>query len=99
MAVLACVFCCAFLFGIASPAVQLLQAWWAEWLVYALIPIALTFTLLYGSSIHREMARLARAAFLVLVSVFIFIGVAFLMGALFFFATAFADLGRGQPGH
>jgi hypothetical protein len=99
MAVLACGLCCAYLFGIASPTVQLLPARWAEMLVYTLLPLTLTFTLLYGSRIHREMARVARAAFLFMVSVLIFTGVAIFMGTLVVLAGAFTELGRGQPGH
>ena len=96
MAALACALCSAYLFGIASPAVELLQVWWMEMLVYTIIPVTLTFTLLCGSHIHREMPMMKRAVFLFVVSVLMFAGVAFFLGAVVFFGSAFAGLARGH---
>lgn len=70
----ACLACSAYLFWVVSPAVELLGAWWAELLVYTLIPITLTYTILHGSKFHREMAGAVRTSFLFLVSCLIFSG-------------------------
>jgi hypothetical protein len=99
LAALACLVCSTLLVWVARPAVELLPVWWMELLVYVLVPIALTFTLLYASSIHREMRRLARTAFLFLVSCLIFGGVTFFMAAVIFFVMVFTGLGRGEAGH
>lgn len=94
IAAFACLACSGYLFWVASPAVELLGVWWAELLVYTLIPIALTFTILHGSDFHREMARVARTSFLFLVSCLIFGGTFFFMVVLIFCACAFPGLGR-----
>lgn len=94
IAAFACLACSGYLFWVASPAVELLGVWWAELLVYTLIPIALTFTILHGSDFHREMARAARTSFLFLVSCLIFGGTFFFMVVLIFCACAFPGLGR-----
>ena len=93
----ACLACLAYLFCVVSPAVEMLGVGWAEMLVYTLIPIALTFTILHGSDIHREMTRTGRAAFLFLVSCLIFGGTFLFMGVLVFCACAFPGIGRTGP--
>jgi hypothetical protein len=99
LAAFACLGCSGLMFGIVTPALQRLHLGWAESPVCVLLPLGLTFVLLYGSSIHREMAKLTRSAYLLLVSVMIFTGTALFFGAIAFFATAFANMGRGEPGH
>jgi hypothetical protein len=99
LAALACLGCSGLMFGIVAPALQRLHLGWAESLVSVAIPLGVTFVLLYGSSIHREMTRLTRSAYLLLISVMIFTGTALFFGAIAFFATAFANMGRGEPGH
>jgi len=93
----ACLACSAYLLCVVSPAVELLGVGWAELLVYTFIPIALTFTILHGSDIHREMTRVARASFLFLVSCLIFGGTFLFMGVLVFCACAFPGVGRTGP--
>lgn len=93
----ACLACSAYLYCVVSPAVELLGVWWAELLVYTLIPIALTFTILHGSDIHREMTRAVRASYLFLVSCLIFGGTFLFVGALVFCACAFPGVGRTGP--
>jgi len=93
----ACLACSAYLFGVINPAVDSLGAWWAELLVYTLLPIALTFTILHGSNFHREMAEAARTSFLILVSCLIFGGTFFFMVILVFCACAFPGVGRTGP--
>jgi hypothetical protein len=82
-----------------APMMRWLHWGWAGSLVGALVPLALTFVLLYRSSIHREMIRLARVAYVFLISISIYAGVAFAIGMIIFFAIIFADPARGQPGH
>ncbi|HYA79027.1 MAG TPA: hypothetical protein VED19_00795 [Candidatus Nitrosopolaris sp.] len=97
IATFACLACSAYLFWVISPAVESLGAWWAEWLVYTLLPIVLTFTILHGSDFHREMAEAARMSFLFLISCLIFSGTFFFMGVLVFCACAFPGVGRTGP--
>jgi len=97
IAAFACLASSAYLFWVVSPAVELLGARWAELLVYTLVPITLTFTILHGSNFHREMTRMVRASFLLLVSCLIFGGILFFMAVLVFCACAFPDVGRTGP--
>ena len=55
----------------ARPAVELLEVGWAEILIYAVMPLAVTFIILYRSSWHREINRVARTGLLLLLSCFI----------------------------
>jgi len=93
----ACLACLAYLFWVVRPAVELLGVGWAELLVYTLVPITLTFVILHGSNFHREMARMARTSFLLLVSCLIFGGTFFFMVVLVFCACAFPGIGRTGP--
>jgi predicted permease len=98
VAALACLVCFIYLLAMAAPAVEWLHLRGAGYFVYIFIPFALTFTLLYGSHIHREMAKVNRAAFLLLASFFIFAGTALFIGAVVFFASVFVGIGRVGPG-
>lgn len=97
VATLACLASSVYLLCVVSPAVELLGAWWAELMVYTLLPIALTFTILHGSDIHREMTSVTRTCFLLLASCLIFGGTFLFMGALVFCACAFPGVGRTGP--
>ena len=72
---MACFVSLAFIYFAARPLVSRLQVWWAELLVYALIPTVLTFILLYRSSWHREITGAARTLSLALLSSVILGGV------------------------
>ena len=101
IAACACLACSVYLFAVVRPAIELLGAWWAELLVYALIPITLTYTILHGSEFHREMTSGARTSFLFLVSCLIFSGTFLFMMVftmvLVFCACAFPGVGRTGP--
>ncbi len=77
---------------VARPAVELLEVSWAECLVYAFIPIAVTFVILYRSGWHPEITRAARAVALflfswgILLSVLIVTG--FILGIIWFCVNA-----------
>ena len=72
-----------------------LQLGWAKMLVvYTVVPLALTFTILHGSQMHREMREATRSCFLFLISVLIFAGVCLFLGAVAFFVFASMPLGR-----
>src|ERR1017187_1857993 len=58
----------------ARPAVSELQVWWMESLVYAIIPISVTFIVLYRSYWHREITGAARTCSLLLLSCIILAG-------------------------
>src|ERR1017187_10975369 len=78
IATFACFACMAYLFSVGEPVVEWLHVWWAGLLIYMLLPLALTFTILYGSCIHREMRSAVRALFLLLVSLLMFGGACWL---------------------
>ena len=83
-----------FLLSLGKPAVEWFRVWWAELLIYTLLPLTLTFTILYGSCIHREMKSAVRALFLLLVSLLIFGGACLALGAIAFIALANFPLSR-----
>jgi hypothetical protein len=68
MATLACMVSSLGFYCVARWAVSLLQVWWAELLVYATFPIAVTFVVLYRSSWHREITGAARTCSALLLS-------------------------------
>ena len=53
---------------IARREVSQLQVWWAELLVYALVPSVVTFVVLYRSGWHREITGAARTCSVFLLS-------------------------------
>ena len=77
----------AFICWVARHAVWLLQVWWAELLVYALIPISVTFIILYRSCWHREITGAARTLLLILLSCIIFAGVFTATGIIIILAS------------
>jgi hypothetical protein len=89
IALFVCFVSLAFIYLTARPAVSRLQVWWAELLVYALIPILVTFIILDRSCWHREMARVARTLFLILLSGIIFGGVLIANGVIIILAFVF----------
>ncbi len=95
--VVTCLVCCAYLFNFAAPTVAWLNAWWAAWLIYATIPLLLTFTLLHGSRIHREMSEAARDAFLFVVSLAVVFGVAVFTVGVVILASVFTGFARIGP--
>jgi hypothetical protein len=52
--------------------VGLLGVWWGELLVYACLPVLVTFTILYRSHAREDISRLARAGYLFFVSALTF---------------------------
>ena len=82
-ACLACFGSLTFIYWAARPAVERLEVRWAEFLVYAVIPIAVTFIILYRSCWHREIAWVARTGFLLLLSCLILMGVLLAIGVMF----------------
>jgi hypothetical protein len=79
---LACFGSLTFIYCVARPAVELLEARWAELLVYAIIPIAVTFIILYRSCWHREITGVARTSSLLLISGLILVGVIVAAGVM-----------------
>ena len=82
IASLACLVALIFFYWYAGPAVKVLDVWWAKLLVYALIPILVTFIILYCSGWHREMVGPRRTGFLLLRSCAILVGVFFVIGLM-----------------
>jgi hypothetical protein len=96
-AVLACFACCLYLFRFATPAVEWLDAWWAGWLVYGGIPLALTFTLFHASGIRRGSSEIVRDALLLLTSAGVLLGVIVLMLFVVVFVSVFTGIARIGP--
>ena len=68
---------------VAKSVVTKIDGWWMEGLIaYALIPIAITFIILYRSRWHLERVGVARTLSLILLSSFIFCGVFIFFGAM-----------------
>lgn len=55
-------------YWVARPVVERLQVRWVELLVYAIIPLSVTFIILYRSCWHREITGAARTCSLLLLS-------------------------------
>ena len=95
VAAFACLGCVTFLFSVGSQAMEWFQLGWAERLaIYISLPLTLTFTILFGSRVHREMKSVARAGFLLAVSLLIFAGVFLFLGAVALFTLASMPLDR-----
>jgi len=91
---LACLAAMVSLFVVSRPVVDVLHVWWAGWSLCTVLPIALAFAILYGSCVHREMGRVARALFLFLNSLLIFAGICLALAAVAFVAVAILPLSR-----
>jgi hypothetical protein len=68
IASIACFVSLIFLYWVARRAVDLLEVRWIELLVYAIIPVSVTFIILYRSCWHREITGAARTCSLFLLS-------------------------------
>ena len=93
IASLACALSLALVYVVARPAVELLAVAWAEMLADALVPMLVTFAILYRSDARREMSGLARSGYLFWVSGLIFVAVSCALVTLVFLACIFARLG------
>jgi hypothetical protein len=71
-----------FVYCVARNAIELIQIRWAEFLVYAIIPISVTFIILNRSCGHPEITGAARMVPLLLRSCFIFVVVLLVIGAM-----------------
>jgi hypothetical protein len=67
---------------VARPAVAVLESWWVEGLVYAVIPLAVTFVILYRSCWHEEITGAARTWSVLLLSGVILAGVLLAIGIM-----------------
>ncbi len=76
-----------FFYWVAKPVVALLEIGWAELLVYAIIPIAVAFTILYRSGWHCEITGAARTCSLFLLSGIILGSELIAIGFIFCLAT------------
>jgi hypothetical protein len=68
IASIACFASLTLFYWVARPAVELLEVGWAEFLAYAILPITVTFIILYRSCWHREVTGIARTGSLLLLS-------------------------------
>ena len=66
----------------ARPAVSRMHVWWAELLIYALVPTIVTFVTLYRSGWHREITGAARTFSVIFLSCII-LGGAMLAAVVF----------------
>lgn len=96
MAGLACLACCPIAYWAAGPVMELLAPWWAKLLFYSLIPVLVTFLVLYRSEWHREMASLARNGCLVLLSCLIFVSDLVIIMLIISVLSIFVGINRGN---
>jgi hypothetical protein len=82
IAAIACFVSLAFSYWMGRPAVGLLEDRWAELLAYAIIPMAVTFIILYRSCWHREIMGAVRTCVLLLLSWVILLGVLLAVGVM-----------------
>jgi hypothetical protein len=75
MAALACLVTLAFISWINRPTLDLVESGWARWLIYAPVPLLVTFLILYRSNWHREDTGAARMGSVLLASGMILAGV------------------------
>jgi hypothetical protein len=98
LALFACVASFGLVVLLARPWVALLSIWWIELWVYSLIPVALTFIILYRSTWCPEITGVARTCSLLLLSCAILGGIILAIGLLlalgcFFVLGLKSDLG------
>jgi hypothetical protein len=97
MASIACFVSLIIIYWVARPAVELLHVRWVEWLVYAIIPISVTFIILYRSCWHPEITGAARTYSLLLLSCIILVGVFIAIGFIILGVFAFfSGIGKYQ---
>jgi hypothetical protein len=75
LATFACFVSLAFCYWVARPVVESIEVSWIEFLAYALVPMAVTFMILYRSCWHREIFGARRTCSLLLLSFTILGGV------------------------
>ena len=85
----ACLVCFVVIVLAARPVVVLVAVWWAELLVYALIPVMVSFIILYRSCWHPEITGVVRTCSLLMLSCAIFVGVLFAIGIMLCAACVF----------
>jgi hypothetical protein len=83
VASIACFFSLIIFNWVASSVVHLIAVPWIELLVYTILPISVTFTILYRSSWHREISAAKRTYSLFLLSCAILGGVVIASGITF----------------
>ena len=83
---IACFVSLMLLYWVARPAIEMLDVRWVKLLVYAIIPISVTFIVLYRSYWHREISRTARACQVFLLSCTVLGGVLVASGFMFYMA-------------
>jgi hypothetical protein len=91
IAIFACIVSSIFIYWVARPVVARLEVWWADLLVYSLVPITAAFFILYRSCWHQEMAIAKRMLYLILLSCTIFGGALIFMGVILFALCAILD--------
>jgi len=93
ISLLACLACFGIVFAVARPAEALFSTGWIELLYYPLLPVAVTFMILYRSCWHPEITGAPRTCSLLLLSSVIFCGVFLAWGMMLatgcFFAIVF----------
>jgi len=82
LALLACVASFGLVYALARPLVGRLSVWWIELWVYALVPVTVTFIILYRSQWHPEITGVARTCSLLLLSCVILGGIILAVGLL-----------------
>ena len=77
-------------YGVVHPVVELIQVGWVGWLgglACAIVPIVVTFVILYRSCWHQEIIGVARTCSVFLLSSAILVGVLFATGFMLVFLS------------
>ena len=82
VALLACFASLALTYWLTRSLVTQLSVWWIQLWVYALVPVAVTFIILYRSCWHPKITGAARTCSLLLLSCAIFAGTLLAIGLL-----------------
>jgi hypothetical protein len=94
---LVCLVCLPIIYLATRPMVWVLHAEWVGWLLaplFTLLPMSVSFIILYSSLWHREWPGPKRILSLILVSAIILCVVLFIMGVILVIGSFFPDLGR-----
>ena len=99
MAAMGCFVCLLIVYGATRPIIWMLHTHWKDWLLaplFTLVPLCLTFTILYRGSWHLEWFGLKRFLLAVLTSCLIFVIALFVLA---FMAMIGASYPRLPAGH
>ena len=97
LALFGCLASFGLVYCVARPLVTRIGIGWIEFLIYAAIPLGVTYVILYCCGCLRGMARVGRTVLLILMSCLILGCDMVIMGIVVATLSIFAGMGRGHP--